>query len=205
MSYKVLITERIRLTSPNRIYIRRQRKMLRINDLRISISLLRRIETSKEKKMNKERKTESESMKSKWLINQVRKHHIIRVMRIKITSRTPGTTPTRMMCKKDQQIGRLKRRVEDQIGTKTTKRISLMTINSKMRSKTLVITERMNFQEVLVDANNNNKTPIQWVMMILVAPLREQLDKNPRGCRWISTRIRTREGATTVEKTVYLC
>ena len=186
---------------------RKPRKMLRTNDLRISISLLRRTETSKEKKINKERKTESENSRSKWLINQVKRHHIIRVRRVRITSRTPGTTLTRMMCKKDQQIGRLKRRMEVQIGTKTIKRISLMMINSKMRSKTSVITERTNFQEDLEDANNNNKTPIQWVMTMLVAPPRELLDKNPNGCRWISTRTRTRtkEGATTVEKTVYLC
>ena len=75
------------------------------------------------------------------------------------------------MYKKDQTIGRLKRR-EDRRGTiilLKTKKIFLMTSNNvKMSNVILVGMQKVISQDNLEEINiiNNNKIQIQWVMMI---------------------------------------
>ena len=150
--------------------------MLKTNDLRISISLLRKIGSNRNKK-KKERRKENKKiakriMKLKWPSKDKKTHLIIMMMMNKITSQIQETLTTMMwMYKKDQTIGRLKRR-EDRRGTiilLKTKKIFLMTSNNvKMSNVILVGMQKVISQDNLEEINiiNNNKIQIQWVMMI---------------------------------------
>ena len=150
--------------------------MLKTNDLRISISLLRKIGSNRNKK-TKERRKENKKiakriMKLKWPSKDKKTHLIIMMMMNKITSQIQETLTTMMwMYKKDQTIGRLKRR-EDRRGTiilLKTKKIFLMKSNNvKMSNVILVGMQKVISQDNLEEINiiNNNKIQIQWVMMI---------------------------------------
>jgi hypothetical protein len=148
--------------------------MLKTNDLRISISLLRKIGSNRNKK-TKERRKENKKiakriMKLKWPSKDKKLHHM--VMMNKITSQIQETLTTMMwMYKKDQTTGHFKRR-EDRRGTiilLKTKKIFLMTgINVKMSNVIIVCMQRVISQDNLegINAINNNKIQIQWVMTI---------------------------------------